>query len=429
MDLAGPKLRTGPIEMGRGVLHWRPTRDVFGKVTAPARVWLHSGEVPPPAPADAAVPMPRAWLQGLRVGGKVSLIDLRGRHRRLRIVGVEKGGVWVECNRSCYVAEGTELRAGHAPKHAEADEHDAKHPLRAQILPLPPREQTIPLSQGDTLVLTRSDVPGRPAVRDGTGRLLEPAHVGCTLPEVFGSVRADERIFFDDGKIGGVVKKVDADTIAVEITQTAKAVAALGADKGINLPDTEIAVAGLNEKDRRDLGFVVKHADGVSLSFVNGAKDVAALDAALKELHARDDFGVIYKIETGSGFERLPEIVLAALRQRPVGLMIARGDLAIECGFERLAELQEEMLWIGEAAHVPTIWATQVLESMAKTGMPSRAEITDAAMGQRAECVMLNKGPHILEALRALGDILARMQGHQRKRSPRLRMLSLAKRI
>jgi hypothetical protein len=76
--------------------------------------------------------------------------------------------------------------------------------------------------------------------------------------------------------------------------------------------------------------------------------------------------------------------------------------LAVECGFERLAEVQEEILWICEAAHVPVIWATQVLETLAKEGMASRAEITDAAMGHRAECVMLNKGPHVLSAVRGL---------------------------
>jgi nitrogen regulatory protein PII len=95
--------------------------------------------------------------------------------------------------------------------------------------------------------------------------------------------------------------------------------------------------------------------------------------------------------------------------------MIARGDLAVECGYERLAEIQEEILWMAEASHTPVIWATQVLESLAKSGIPSRAEITDAAMGERAECVMLNKGPYILEAVRALDNILTRMQDHQRK--------------
>jgi pyruvate kinase len=91
-----------------------------------------------------------------------------------------------------------------------------------------------------------------------------------------------------------------------------------------------------------------------------------------------------------------------------------------------MAEVQEEMLWVCEAAHMPVIWATQVLESLAKKGLPSRAEITDAAMGERAECVMLNKGPHIVDAVKALDNILRRMQEHQTKKSSRLRRLRLS---
>ena len=97
--------------------------------------------------------------------------------------------------------------------------------------------------------------------------------------------------------------------------------------------------------------------------------------------------------------------------------MIARGDLAVECGYERLAELQEEILWLCEAAHLPVIWATQVLEQLAKTGNPSRAEISDAAMSERAECVMLNKGPYIDDAVTVLDNILRRMADHHYKKN------------
>ena len=135
---------------------------------------------------------------------------------------------------------------------------------------------------------------------------------------------------------------------------------------------------------------------------------------------------IVLKIETRRGFENLPDMLLTAMRSPCCGVMIARGDLAVECGFERLAEVQEEILWICEAAHVPVIWATQVLETLAKEGMPSRAEITDAAMGHRAECVMLNKGPHVLSAVRVLDDILRRMQAHQAKKRAMLRELRLA---
>lgn len=193
-------------------------------------------------------------------------------------------------------------------------------------------------------------------------------------------------------------------------------------EKGINLPDTELRLAALSGKDQEDLRFVVKHAHMVGMSFVQRVQDVRALQALLAEL-GRPELGIILKVETRRGFEMLPDLLFAAMESPVVGVMIARGDLAVECGYERLAEVQEEILWLCEAAHLPVIWATQVLENLAKTGTPSRAEITDAAMSERAECVMLNKGPHILEAMRVLENILQRMEAHQEKKSPILRQL------
>jgi pyruvate kinase len=163
----------------------------------------------------------------------------------------------------------------------------------------------------------------------------------------------------------------------------------------------------------------------VGLSFVNRPEDIYALQAELRRL-AAEHLGIVLKIETRGGFDRLPSLLLAAMHSPSIGVMIARGDLAVECGYERLAEVQEETLWMCEAAHVPVIWATEVLENLAKTGTPSRAEITDAAMGERAECVMLNKGPHLAEAVRVLDDILRRMQAHQNKKRSMLRPLQVS---
>ena len=87
--------------------------------------------------------------------------------------------------------------------------------------------------------------------------------------------------------------------------------------------------------------------------------------------------------------------------------------------------MQEEILWLCEAAHVPVIWATQVLDTLARTGLPSRSEVTDAAMGRRAEAVMLNKGPFILDAVSFLDHLLTRMSDHLDKKSPLLRRLRL----
>ena len=188
--------------------------------------------------------------------------------------------------------------------------------------------------------------------------------------------------------------------MTVEITHARPAGEKLGAEKGINVPESQLRLSSLTKDDLEALPFVVKNADIVGYSFVRKEADVRELQSRLADLGG-ENLGIILKIETREGFDHLPALLLAAMRSRAVGVMIARGDLAIECGYQRLAEVQEEILWICEAAHMPVIWATQVLESLAKTGVPSRSEITDAAMGERAECVMLNKGPYIVTAVRS----------------------------
>jgi pyruvate kinase len=278
------------------------------------------------------------------------------------------------------------------------------------------------LVPGDLLIDTRDRQPGRPAMRDSSGQVLTPAMIGCTIPD---DVRSGEAIAFDDGKIGGIIEKVEAARICVRITRARLSGDKLRADKGINLPDSDLKLPALTDKDLEDLPFVAQHADMVALSFANSAKDVEQLLRRLANYGNRQP-AVVLKIETRRGFENLPDMLLTAMQAARCGVMIARGDLAVECGFERLAEVQEEILWSCEAAHVPVIWATQVLETLAKEGMASRAEITDAAMGQRAECVMLNKGPHVVSAVRVLDGIMRRMQAHQAKKRALLRELRLA---
>jgi pyruvate kinase len=208
----------------------------------------------------------------------------------------------------------------------------------------------------------------------------------------------------------------------IRIVQARDSGESLAADKGINFPDSQLNLPALTKKDMIDLQTVSEVADLVGLSFVQEPAEIHRLLKSLKSLH-RHDMGVVLKIETQRGFENLPELMLAAMSASSSGVMIARGDLAVECGFERMAEIQEEILCCAEAAHMPVVWATQVLETMGKTGMPSRAEISDASMGERAECVMLNKGPYVTQSVLALNDILQRMAGHQAKKSPLLRAL------
>jgi pyruvate kinase len=287
-----------------------------------------------------------------------------------------------------------------------------------------PCAEELTVRAGDLLLLTRAGERGAPASTGADG-VMHPARIACSLPEVLDQVRPGDRLFFDDGKIGALIELVDESAARVRITQAKGGGSRLRADKGINLPDSELDLPALTRKDRTDLESVVRLADIVALSFAERSRDVADLEAELVRLGATAT-GLVLKIETRRGFSRLPSLLLEAIGTRPVGAMIARGDMAVECGYERLAEIQEEMLWLCEAAHVPVIWATQVLDRLSRKGLPTRAEITDAAMAERAECVMLNKGPHIHEAIGLLDGILRRMEGHQHKKISTLRPLAVS---
>jgi pyruvate kinase len=138
---------------------------------------------------------------------------------------------------------------------------------------------------------------------------------------------------------------------------------------------------------------------------------------------------IILKIETPDAVKNLPMLLMEGMKMKGFGVMIARGDLAVEIGFERLGEIQEEILWICEAAHVPVIWATQVLESLNKSGMVSRSEITDAGHAAHADCVMLNKGDHTIEVIETLKDVLHRSATHRKKKRFTFRKLKIAERF
>lgn len=248
----------------------------------------------------------------------------------------------------------------------------------------------------------------------------------CTLGEVIGMVRAGQRVFLDDGKFGGVIEQAAPWGLLARIDHAPEDGAKLKSEKGINFPDTALSCAALSDKDRQDLAFIAAHADGVEYSFVQSAEDVRLLQAELARLRPDDwqALSLVLKIETTRAVRALPGIVAQAAAHQPTAIMIARGDLAVEIGFARLAEMQEEILWLGEAAHVPVIWATQVLETLICKGAPSRGEMTDAAMGARAEAIMLNKGPHLPRAIAELDTLLRRMGEHQHKKTPQLRRLT-----
>jgi len=419
MDLGGPRLRTGSLEAGPAVLKLRPERDSWGRVQHPATVLLAvatAGGGPDSRP-EPRISVPAAWAERRRAGERIRFRDARGAARELRLLARTPQGWTASVGNTCYLTNGVRLIG-----RSRAGRTDSA--LVTGVTSTPGR---IRLAIGASLVLSPTTRPGHERTTDRRGRTLPPT-IGVTVPEVVERIRPGERVWFDGGRFGGIVRSVSRDGALVRIDHAPSGGGWLRADQGVNLPDTDLGLPSLTPADLADLAFIVKHADLVGYSFVQSAEDVMRLRQELRRL-GRPEMGVVLKIETRRSFERLPEILLAALRTGPAAVMLARGDLAVEVGFERLAEVQEEILWLAEAAHLPAVWATQVLEGLAKSGIPSRAEVTDAAMGERAECVMLNKGPYLVPAVRALDSIVRRMQAHQAKKSARLRHLTVAERF
>ncbi|MFN3317624.1 MAG: pyruvate kinase [Allorhizobium sp.] len=277
-------------------------------------------------------------------------------------------------------------------------------------------EKKARLQAGDRVRLVAS---GAPRVDE---RISFSAAV--SLPEMVTRLSVGDRLRYDDGKLEAVVESLAEGEAVILIRRTKSGGTKLKPEKGINLPDTALGLSPLTAKDETDLVTVIECADLIGYSFVSRPEDIDLLDTVLARHGLQDrPLGLIAKIEQPLALTNLPELMARARRRGPFGVMIARGDLAAEIGFERLAEIQEEILWICEAASVPCIWATQVLEDMVKEGIPTRGEMTDAAMAARAECVMLNKGPAVVEAVSLLDRLMGRMNDHMFKKTPTLRAL------
>ncbi|KAL1217273.1 Plastidial pyruvate kinase 4 [Cardamine amara subsp. amara] len=398
MDLAGPKLRTGTLKPGPCVMKVSPKKDAYGNVVSPAVVWLALIGTEPPAhiSPDATISVQdQEFLSGLQIGDSIRVCDARGKKRILKISKefhvFSSTGFVAECFGTAYIESGTELYA----------KGKKGRRLVGQVVDVPPKVSFVRLKVGDLLVITRE------GSLDESSITVPGAHrLTCPSGYLFDSVKPGETIGFDDGKIWGIIKGTSPSEVIVSITHAGPKGTKLGSEKSINIPQSDIHFKGLTSKDIKDLEYVASNADMVGISFIRDVHDIIVLRQELKK-RKLDELGIVLKIETESGFKNLSLILLEAMKcSNPLGVMIARGDLAVECGWERLANIQEEIIAICKAARVPVIMATQVLESLVKSGVPTRAEITDAANAKRASCVMLNKGKNIVEAVSMLDTIL-----------------------
>jgi pyruvate kinase len=419
MDIAGRKIRTGEVELGARVRHLSVGRDVYGHTTGPCVVTLMAstddGTAEGLAGEQNRYTIPAKLHKKLAVEDRLEFLDSRGKPRHLDIIAKSDEGHWqAHCDQASYLLSGCTLNWMRA-------DNDGSYSLQGEynLGEFPGQPLNIRLFPDDPLLLSRSQLPGTPARYDRFGALKEPARIPCTAPSIIDDLSIGDPVWIDDGKIGLTVEAISDEGASLRVQHADPKGVRLQADKGINTPGTPCSLPPLSAKDLLDLDFISTHADMIGYSFI---ETVADMEVLLSELEKRKSakLPVVAKIETGTAVNNLPDILLTTIGRHPFAIMIARGDLSVEVGSVMLAEYQEEILWLCEAAQVPVIWATQVLDTLAKKGRRSRPEFTDAAMGERAECVMLNKGPFIIDALHALDQVLLHMEAHQVKRFPLL---------
>ena len=419
MDLGGPKIRTGPMELKMRPLKISVPKDKYGRAVRFVEGFLDTeasytelvDHVTGPSTFVIAIsPGNDRELDSLQKDQKITFKDARDEHHQRTITVLERirpTRVRIALEQTAYLKDGIKLEC-------QTNSNNNKK-CSFIVRAIKPQPTELKVEAGNVLRLYRDARVGHSGAGAGTGSNGKPAAISCTYPQVLDQVKIGHRIFIDDGKIEAVVRSSNEQYLELEIISPKGTIAEIKSNKGINFPDSSLKMPALTPDDIRNLGFVVEHADMVGLSFVHRPEDLYNLREILSKL-GHPNLGIVAKIETADSIHNLARILIAGLELPKFAILIARGDLAVEVGFENLAFVQEDILCLCEAAHIPVILATQILESLAESGLRSRAEMTDAIMGQRAECVMLNNGTHILEAVRMLAILLSTEERHQVKK-------------
>ncbi|MDQ6668510.1 MAG: pyruvate kinase, partial [Thermoproteota archaeon] len=420
MDLGGPKIRTGPMELKVRPLKISVPKDKYGRAVRFVEGFLDSeasytelvGQVTGLSPSTFVIAISTGddrGLGGLQKDQKITFKDARDEHQRA-ITVLERTSptrVRIGLEQTAYLKEGIKLEC--------QTNSNSNKKCSFTVRAIKPQPIELKVEAGNVLRLYRDARLGHSGAGSGSESDSKPAAISCTYPQVLEQVKIGHRIFIDDGKIEAIVRSSNEQYLGLEIISPKGMIAKIKSNKGINFPDSSIKMPALTPDDIRNLRFVVEHADMVGLSFVHRPEDLYDLREILSKL-GHQNLGIVAKIETADSIHNLAKILIAGLELPKFAILIARGDLAVEVGFENLAFVQEDILCVCEAAHIPVILATQILESLAESGLRSRAEMTDAIMGQRAECVMLNNGIHILEAVRTLAILLKTEERHQVKK-------------
>lgn len=442
MDLAGPKIRTlstsseiRPLKISVPKdIHGKPVRMVEGFLDGEAEFTEKISLLGVPPSFVISIKEGSDELPNLDIGERLSFYDARGRFRSVTILErISPTRVKIGLDRTALLQEDITLYREKYRKESNTDtlekknteididdidkENNDANKSSFKIGHVAPQPTSVLVKSGDTILLRKDEANRRhDSISSTRYDKYVTGEITCNLPRTLESVQVGHHVFIDDGKISSIVRSSNDEYLELEILSPSDTTAKIKPEKGLNFPDSNLNLPALTPEDINNLDFIVKNATAVGLSFVHSSDDIKNLYKALSGIK-KPDFGIIAKVETSDSVTNLAKVLLAGLDLPNFGILIARGDLAVEMGFENLPTIQEDILCMCEAAHIPVILATQVLETMAKSGLPTRAEMIDAAFGQRAECVMLNKGKHILEAVKMLSLILgSEERRHLKKR-------------
>jgi pyruvate kinase len=243
----------------------------------------------------------------------------------------------------------------------------------------------------------------------------DPRVIPIDYAGLIADVKVGDLVMMDDGLLHLKVAKINSRSVTVQVLEGGT----LKNRKGINFPTTLLSLPAMTEKDNRDLLFGIAHdVDVVALSFVQTARDVVKCKQIIRALGS--DIPVIAKIEKLSAIEAIEEIAAVA-----DGLMVARGDLGVECSVERVPMFQRKIIATAEKYAVPVIIATQMLESMIENPRASSAEVADVANGvlEGADCLMLSAeaatGKYPVQCVEKMDSIIRQVESWIHTRTPR----------
>lgn len=428
MDLAGPKIRVEQICLAIDPIKIQVPKDNLGKSVKLVEGFLDSQaeytekmNLPGIPSFIIAISKGEKEFDDLEIGERLFFYDSSCRlHTMTVLEKMSKSRIRVGIGETIYLDEGLALQREKYfkdfPKiQCEENGSGFSHIKGIQNAiktgPIKPNSIELEVKAGDRILLINKNKFKNNSLILGNSI----PRISCTIPEIFTKIQPGNKIFIDDGKIGAKVISAKNEYLELEIIYPSHIAGKIKSNKGLNFPDSNLEIPAITSQDIENLKFIVKNATAVSISFTHSPEDIKTLYQELQTL-GYPNLGIIAKIETRNGVHNLGRILLAGLNLPKFGVLIARGDLAIETGFEKLSLIQEDILCLCEASHIPVILATQILETLAESGLPTRAEITDAARAQRAECVMLHKGKFIIEAMKILSLLLKTEQIHNIKK-------------